>query len=481
MKRIAVSMSVLIASVAGFTGLADAALTWGTAQTIPGLAALDIANQGQVNAVSCISAGNCVIGGSYSASLGTGDAFLAPITNGVVGSATVIPSVQALDVGGYAEVRSISCTAAGTCAALGDYKPAAGQYSVWVATLGGAGAVQVPGLAALDVGNQSSGAAIVCTSADTCTGIGNYTDGTPKSQVFVFSIVAGTIGTATKITGVADAGSFPNGLSCWGDGNCVAIGSYDTGSAFVPYYAMQTSGTWSPAADLPGLAALVGSGSSTVDGASCTTDGFCTIVGTYDDGTTKSIYHVDRVGGTWQNAAAIAGVTTLTGGDNVGVAGVSCWPGANCVIAAGHLSGLFGHAFVIESSSGTWGTPMDLPGGTALDPIGGTTAMRVSCATDGLCAIVGEYTDNGDYERVQVWGLLRTGGAWATAMNIPGTIPPNQGWYADPKGLSCVVGGCVVGGYLRPNGSTTQAWVAQLSGAPDPTPTPEPVRPVYTG
>ncbi len=42
--------------------------SWGNAIEVPGTAALNTGNQGQVNAVSCVRAATCALGGIYNES-----------------------------------------------------------------------------------------------------------------------------------------------------------------------------------------------------------------------------------------------------------------------------------------------------------------------------------------------------------------------------------------------------------------------------
>jgi hypothetical protein len=59
----------------GATALA--AGTWGTAQQVPGTAALNKGGSANINALSCGSAGNCSAGGSYTDRSGHQQAFVA--------------------------------------------------------------------------------------------------------------------------------------------------------------------------------------------------------------------------------------------------------------------------------------------------------------------------------------------------------------------------------------------------------------------
>ena len=93
---------------------------WGTAIEVPGLAALNTGGYAEVNSVSCASAGSCAAGGDYADRRGQ-QGFVAVERNGRWGTATEVPGLAALNKGGGAAVNSVSCAPAGSCAAGGDY------------------------------------------------------------------------------------------------------------------------------------------------------------------------------------------------------------------------------------------------------------------------------------------------------------------------------------------------------------------------
>ena len=110
---------------AGATGVVPAAMaavpaavSWGNAIEVPGLAALNTGGQAIVNAVSCGSAGNCAAAGPYDDLSG---GFVATEKNGRWGKAIAVPGLAALNTTNDAQVYSVSCGAAGSCAAGGYY------------------------------------------------------------------------------------------------------------------------------------------------------------------------------------------------------------------------------------------------------------------------------------------------------------------------------------------------------------------------
>ena len=74
----------------------------GRAIAVPGLAALIAGGDAQFSSVSCGSAGNCAVAGSYLTAPGDLRGFVASERNGVWGRAIAVPGLAALNKGGYA-------------------------------------------------------------------------------------------------------------------------------------------------------------------------------------------------------------------------------------------------------------------------------------------------------------------------------------------------------------------------------------------
>src|SRR5262245_16073525 len=81
---------------------------WGRAMEVPGLGALNAGGEAQVISVSCGSAGNCTVGGSYKSLHGRFQAWVASQVNGRWGTAIVVPGTTALNAGGDGAVTSVA-------------------------------------------------------------------------------------------------------------------------------------------------------------------------------------------------------------------------------------------------------------------------------------------------------------------------------------------------------------------------------------
>ena len=161
---------------------------WGDAREVPGLGTLNTGGGAQVNSVSCGSAGNCSAGGFYSTDTGQ-PAFLVSEKNGRWGSAIEIPGLKKLNTGGFAQVSSLSCTSPGTCSAAGYYSSTSSAQAFVVAETNGTwdNVIKVPGSGTLNVGGGAQITSVSCASPDSCGAGGYYTDHSRHQQAFVVS------------------------------------------------------------------------------------------------------------------------------------------------------------------------------------------------------------------------------------------------------------------------------------------------------
>ncbi len=264
--------------------------TWGTAEEVPGTAALNNGNA-SLNSVSCASAGNCSAGGFYRDSSGHEQAFVADETNGTWGTAEEVPGFSALNKGGFGQLDSVSCGSAGNCSAGGSYGDGSGNDQVFVAdeTNGTWGtAKEVPGTAALNKGGFAQFSSVSCGAAGNCSAGGSYRDGSGNDQAFVVTETGGTWGKAKEVPGTAalnkGGSALIDSVSCASAGNCSAGGGYagsPNGSSGELFVVGETNGTWGTAKEVPGFSALNKGGSANMGQVSCASVGHCSAVGFY--------------------------------------------------------------------------------------------------------------------------------------------------------------------------------------------------------
>jgi len=269
---------------------AEAGGTWGTAEALPGITALNKGGIAGAETLSCASAGNCGAGGFYQDKSGNQQAFVADEKDGTWGSAEQVPGTATLNTGGNAEITSVSCTSAGNCVAGGNYTGGSGTEAFTVTEKNGTwgNAEQVPGSAALNLGGFAYVASLSCASAGDCSAGGQYTDHSGHAQAFIAGEKNGTWGKAKEVPGTAtlnkDGSAQITSLSCASPGNCGAGGVYTDGSGTGQVFVVdESNGTWGSAEQVPGTAGLNKGGSALIAAVSCASVSHCGAGGFYVD------------------------------------------------------------------------------------------------------------------------------------------------------------------------------------------------------
>jgi hypothetical protein len=272
--------------------------TWGKAEEIPGTAALNAGGYALLNSLSCTSAGNCSAGGRYASSSNDGvpvaQAYVVSETNGTWGTAEEVPGTAALNGGGYAEVDSVSCASAGNCSAGGAYTNSTPATEAFVVneTNGTWGTAQeVPGSQALNTNGLAQVNSLSCTAPGVCGAGGFYLDAAFNQQAFVVNETNGAWGTAAEVPGIAalnqgSPGSTVASVSCAGPRLCSAGGFYsDASNNHQAFVVNERNGTWRTAEEVPGTASLNAGGLAGIGAVSCPTTGLklCSAAGSYAD------------------------------------------------------------------------------------------------------------------------------------------------------------------------------------------------------
>jgi hypothetical protein len=159
---------------------------WHNAIEVPGLAALNTGNYASLVTMSCFSAGNCVLSGTYTNNSDKhAPIFVASEVNGTWHNAVQMP--------GDADLSSLAILGSGACASATNcsfgVSDGASIQTYTIDEVNGAwhAPAQIPGLAALNVGGGSSADAMACASAGNCGVIGEYTTSSSATQVYVDS------------------------------------------------------------------------------------------------------------------------------------------------------------------------------------------------------------------------------------------------------------------------------------------------------
>ena len=484
-RNLCIGLLAFLMAIVGVTATAAAtAGSWGDAFSPSGLIALNVGDNARVTDVSCSSSGECSAVGTYTN--GGTQGFVVDRVGGVWQSAVAIPGLAALNAGGSAQLRGVSCPSDGNCSAVGSYVDGSGFQGFVVDRVGGVwqSAVTIPGLAALNVSNEAMAMNVSCSSVGNCSATGYYADSLYKYQLFVFDRVGGVWQDASPLPGFIALNqggeSGLGGLSCPSDGNCSAGGSYGSSPGQSQGFVVdRVGGVWQTAAPINGLQALnVGSNASVRD-LSCSSAGNCSAVGYFNDGVGSQGFVVDQIGGVWQSAAAMSGLSAM-GTTSDGYA-VSCAIDGNCSAVGYTLTGSVYTGFALDRVGGSWGAAASIPG---LGSLGTSSlALDVSCWSATECTVLGQYESGAAW---QTFVADRIAGTWQSAAPAPGLMALNIGGYSNPGDVSCVVGGeCSAVGYYSEDALVTQGFILDRAQAPDPTtttvPAIEPAVPVFTG
>lgn len=425
--------------------------SWRAAQraTLPRGAA-GVAN-GYLPDLACASAGNCVAGGAYATANGDVEGF---VLNKVAGTWRAPSTLEMPPNAGSnpdTTIFGVSCGAIGNCTAVGSYDDPNGDTLPFVDNeVGGTWhrAIELTLPAnALGAGQDASVHDVACSAAGSCAVVGSYLDQTsPLSHNlgFVDNEVDDTWHAATEITlpSGANADPFVNAgqIACASAGNCTAVGSYvNANDVTVGMVVSEVRGTWNSAVALEPPANASAYAGTSITEVTCVKDGSCAVFGTYND-TTGAVQALvaSNASGSWTGAIEVAMPQGAAANPHVllyGYGGVSCASNGNCAIGgqykttSGELEG-----FLADEVSGVWGRAIEarLPAGArSAGANGGVVA--VSCPRDGECRAGAAYLDAAG--RYQALVIDETHGVWqrGTKVSLPDkatTVGAAGGLYA---------------------------------------------------
>ena len=253
-----------------------------------------------VSSVSCASAGNCTAAGlypdSYSASGTTSSSqgLLLTQTSGTwaTGVEAALPANAVSGPDPYLGLRSLSCASAGNCTVVGTYSDSSGSTRGLLLTqTAGTWATGAEAALPTNAGSDPGAGldAVSCASAGNCTTVGSYLDSSGSHQGLLLTQTAGTWATGAEAAPPTNAGSGLNragldAVSCASAGNCTATGHYTDSSGHRQGLLLtQTSGTWATGVEAAPPANAGSDPGAGLGAVSCASAGNCTAVGSYTD------------------------------------------------------------------------------------------------------------------------------------------------------------------------------------------------------
>src|SRR5215510_261040 len=266
---------------------------WHRAIEVPGSAALNSGGYAELTSVSCSTPGNCTAGGFYLAGTTSYQAFVVSEVNGTWQPAIRVPGIVSPPAGGHvgptAQVTSVSCASAGNCSVGGSYYDSVNIQAFVGSQVNGVwrNAVKVPGTATLNKGDAQVNS-VSCGSAGNCSAGGWYTDSRGYEQLMVVNQVNGNWQNAIEVPGMTILTQRIFGtvtsVSCASAGNCSAGGWYtDSADLGQPFVVNEVNGTWQNAVKVPGIDTLNTGGNAVINAVSCATAGNCSALGSYTD------------------------------------------------------------------------------------------------------------------------------------------------------------------------------------------------------
>lgn len=320
---------------------------WRKAVEVPGSAALNTGGLAWLNSVSCTSRGNCTAGGVYLAATTTYQPFVVSEVNGTWHNAIRVPGINSSPAKGHvgptAQVSSVSCVSAGNCSIGGIYYDSVNIQAFVGSEVNGTwrNAVKVPGTSTLNKG-EARITSVSCGSAGNCGAGGFYTDSRGFEQMMVVNEVNGAWRNAIEVPGSATLNKGDvaqiSSVSCASAGNCGAGGDYmGSSSLSEPLIVSEVRGTWQKAVRLPGITALTNHIFGTVASVSCSSPGNCSAGGWYTDSADHpQPFVVSEVNGTWRNAIKVPGIAAINKGVDAFISSVSCGSASNCSAFGGY-------------------------------------------------------------------------------------------------------------------------------------------------
>jgi hypothetical protein len=350
--------------------------------------------------ISCPSATGCTAVGDYSNGI-----VQSPFAESWNGTSW---SIQSTPVGGGAsdaQLSGVSCSAAGSCVAVGYYN-LNGTTTLFADLLHGSSwTLMTPDVPAGSTGSNLGG--VSCLSASDCVAVGEYSN---SSGDLTLAEAWNGSGWTMQTTPNETAGdSVLTGVSCTSATGCTAVGA--------GAMALRWNGTaWSQE-----KFASPGPGSKpTISQVSCISATSCSAVGEYDLSGIAYAAAESWDGTTW----AFQDVDVSSSYDTDSLSGVSCQSPGVCTAVGAYHDPVDGYQSLVATIVLGWQAQAPpLPYGAVSSTLG-----AVSCPSGTFCLAVGDYTESPS-------GTVALTETWHGTNWIDGVIP--NGSTTNLTGVSC--------------------------------------------
>jgi hypothetical protein len=419
---------------------AGAALpAWSTAKAVALPSGAKGIPDGFLPTLTCVSAGNCEAGGSYTNANNQVEGLILNETNGVWTAPTTLiaPAGAAADPG--VTIYALSCGSVGNCSAAGNYEDHAGNDLAFYAnevhgTWSPAQELTLPSNALID-GQDAAIRSLDCPSAGNCSAVGNYLDNnsvTSQSEGFVAIELNGVWRSASAITIAAKTNFNPfvsmGQIACASNGRCVAVGSYINANDVTEGLLVDENGdVWSPGETLALPADASAFAGATLSEVTCVKDSSCAVFGSYySRGGAIEALVASQNHNVWARGVELVMPANASANPHVflyGFGGIACASSGNCSVGGQYQASNGEYeGFLVNETNGTWAqaAELSLPAGArSAGKNGGVVAL--ACPAVGQCRASGAYLDaSNEYQAVVV---TEVAGVWQTGVKV---ILPNN-------------------------------------------------------
>jgi hypothetical protein len=367
------------------------------------------------------------------------------------------------------QLQSLTCTSSDFCLATGlDGGPPPPNNvfgQPFFDVLNGSWSLVSPPYPGNADGELADARAASCSATGSCVAVGNYEVGANNAQGLIETLNAGSWSAseaplpASARTDIQQASL--SEISCAPSGTCIAIGQFSGPTSSQWFIDTRSNGTWTPTTPVPPGGSI---NPPTLEGVSCGPTGACVVVGSYDAtspaGQMTGLIEELSSSGTW--SASVAPIPTNATIGNAQLQDVSCWSADNCMAIGSYFPPAAESDLFVETlSAGSWtASQAPLPGDVMTTSAGLAAWQSLACASDGACGAAGIYKNTAG-NQVPFGDTMTSQGTW-TASAIP--LPPgaNESYGSETGAISCEPGtSCMaIGSYHASSATTSLGFVS---------------------
>ncbi len=426
--------------------------TWGTGVVLhlPGNSV-----RASLSNVTCSSAGNCEVVGSYTTTKHgdfTTEAFAATETSGTWGTGVELSLPSNVSAYAFANLANLACSSFGNCEAVGSYFTNPYGYPIEAfaitetdGTWGTGAELNLPANAS-SYSYAPTFSNLTCSPVGNCEAVGTYQTNATAYTIGAFAITEtnGTWGTGVELNLPANASSIPYTSTCSSVGNCELVGNYDFNNPSRLFAITETSGTWGTGVELtvPANTSSTYQYQPTVSSLTCSSAASCEVVGSYytnaSNNNAAEPFAITETGGTWGAGVELALPANAVSSYPLNFPlGLACSSAGNCeavgIYAISSINNSGSGLFAATETNGTWGTGVELT--LPANSPGPTSNSNLICSSFGNCEVVGTYQTNAANNPTELFAITETGGTWGAGVEL--ALPVNSATTANLSNLTC--------------------------------------------